>query len=455
MTYRIPTARRSSGPPAAGELFGGHLSRSRYIKPDFFDDPKLAQCTHSARLLFIATWQWADKSGVFEWDIAKLRKYVFGYEDISTKQVEIMLTELLEHGFIRFGEHESRRYGYVVNLAKHQHFHVGEKSKFETLAKSISWTSTVPARCQHGASTPLTLTLTLTDTLTDTKIPFSEPETKCHMSDVSRQSDNIQTVDSANKTSKEKNTKPKAKSIAPGVSPPGVTVEIREAWKLAFEKRYQGQQAAWGKREGGQAKNLLGTFSKAELLKLVEYFFAWKRPEVIRAGHSFGTGPNSFVMKIHELRADIADADRRKQAAQIQEREKLTDKLAVEQDGVNRINALLAQEEHDEQRRMEESKSANSGEITQGSYDADGSARQALERPGDDGLVHGAGEVRSEQSNLDRIGEILRATTAAIDIRSKITNRKQSPRVPAVQTDSELDARGAQQIFSGDEEMPF
>ncbi len=133
------------------------MARSRFAKPEFFDDPVLARCSHPARLLFIATWQVADRLGVFEWDEAKLRKYAFGYEDITAAQVTAMLGELLRHGFIKHGVFKDKLYGFVVNLAKHQKFHVAEKPRFDEVSAGTIWAastaSTLPAPCQHPTLT--------------------------------------------------------------------------------------------------------------------------------------------------------------------------------------------------------------------------------------------------------------------------------------------------------------
>lgn len=134
-------------------------------------------------------------------------------------------------------------------------------------------------------------------------------------------------------TSKKTRT-PKA-SLVPSV--PGVTVAVRNAWTESFEKRYPGQRAVWGQREGGQCKTLLGTFTSDELVDLVRHFFAWKRPEVIKAGHSFGTGGSCFVLKVHELRADMAAPQRRHEAAKLAERERISDTAAADDDQITRI----------------------------------------------------------------------------------------------------------------------
>lgn len=141
------------------------MARSRFAKPEFFDDPVLAGCSHPARLLFVATWQVADRLGVFEWDPSRLRKYAFGYEDITTANVSEMLAELVAGGFLRWADVDGKRYGLVVNLAKHQKFHRDEKDRFGDIAKTARWqsqhpASSLPAPCEQPVSSlPKSLSL--------------------------------------------------------------------------------------------------------------------------------------------------------------------------------------------------------------------------------------------------------------------------------------------------------
>lgn len=90
--------------------------------------------------------------------------------------------------------------------------------------------------------------------------------------------------------------------------------EVRRAFLDGYAARYSGKVYHWGAREAGQASNLLKTWPLQTLLDLVTKFFAWSRPEVIRAGHSFGKGPHSFVFRIDELYADTHTPERRLEA---------------------------------------------------------------------------------------------------------------------------------------------
>ncbi len=218
-------------------------------------------------------------------------------------------------------------------------------------------------------------------------------------------------------------TKPKrTKKPSSGVSPSdgkGRTIPFREAWKAAYRSKL-GTDAAWGNRESGQAATLLGSYTSDELVALVPYFFAWKRPEVIRGGYSFGKGPACFVLKIDELRADMADADRRRLAAQIQERENLADTLAKDDDSVARINAIIAKEQADARRVAEETRRtmepaspAAPRALEQGNQAPGRGLQSAHERPSGDNVVQGASAVCDWIDPLESIGRVLRTGSYA------------------------------------------
>jgi len=123
------------------------VARSRFIKPEFFDDSSLAKCSHAARLLFIACWQISDRLGIFEWDLPKIRKYAFGYEEITLDHIVAMFAELLAGGHVERGQHENRNFGRVPNLVKHQRFHKDEHAKYIDIPDTV-W-------CQHHLGTTL------------------------------------------------------------------------------------------------------------------------------------------------------------------------------------------------------------------------------------------------------------------------------------------------------------
>lgn len=59
------------------------MARIRTIKPDFWTDPGVADCTMAARLLFIGSWNHADDYGVLKDDPDRLRLQVLPGDDID------------------------------------------------------------------------------------------------------------------------------------------------------------------------------------------------------------------------------------------------------------------------------------------------------------------------------------------------------------------------------------
>jgi hypothetical protein len=114
------------------------MARARNIKPGFFANADLAECSMPARLLFIGLWTVADRAGRLE-DRPKQIKYnLFPTDDID---VDAELSSLADHGFIIRYQHGESRFIQVVNFTKHQTPHIKEAA------------STIPAPDEHGANT--------------------------------------------------------------------------------------------------------------------------------------------------------------------------------------------------------------------------------------------------------------------------------------------------------------
>ena len=121
--------------------------RIRSIKPEFWEDEVMASLHPHARLLFIATWQLADKNGVLEHRPAWIKAKVFPYEDWeaigkhlgSTREApgntnfDGVLRSLIDHGFLVEFTADGRDYLYVRNFKKHQRIN-GK----EAVAKSVN-----------------------------------------------------------------------------------------------------------------------------------------------------------------------------------------------------------------------------------------------------------------------------------------------------------------------------
>lgn len=64
------------------------------IKPDFFDSGSLAECSHSARLLFIGLWVMGNDRGCQKWAPRKMMRQVFPYDDVSPAEFLGWMAEL-------------------------------------------------------------------------------------------------------------------------------------------------------------------------------------------------------------------------------------------------------------------------------------------------------------------------------------------------------------------------
>lgn len=100
------------------------MARIRSIKPEFWDDRKLAKRTsRDARLLYIALWNLADEHGRVNGDPQWIKGQVFPYEDdLDAIAVEKLLAELEAEdiGAVVAYEADGDPYLYLPKLAKHQ-----------------------------------------------------------------------------------------------------------------------------------------------------------------------------------------------------------------------------------------------------------------------------------------------------------------------------------------------
>lgn len=114
------------------------MPRIRTIKPDFFHDPDLADCSAYARLAFIGLWCYADRAGRLKDEPRRLKGVLFPYEALD---VEALLTELEAGGFIvRYAAPEGDRLIQIRTFGQHQIPHHREPD------------STLPGPAEPGTS---------------------------------------------------------------------------------------------------------------------------------------------------------------------------------------------------------------------------------------------------------------------------------------------------------------
>jgi hypothetical protein len=98
------------------------MARIRSVKPEFWDDRKLARSTsRDARLLYIGLWNQADEHGRCNGDPTWIKGRVFPYEsDIGADECARHLDELARGGWVQKYSVDGDPFLFLPNLAAHQ-----------------------------------------------------------------------------------------------------------------------------------------------------------------------------------------------------------------------------------------------------------------------------------------------------------------------------------------------
>ncbi len=103
------------------------MPRIRYIKPGFFTNDELAEIKPIGRLLFISLWCLADKEGRLYDRPKRIKAQALPFD---VANINRLLDELQEKGFVERYEVDGERYIHIVNFDKHQRpHHKEEESK--------------------------------------------------------------------------------------------------------------------------------------------------------------------------------------------------------------------------------------------------------------------------------------------------------------------------------------
>lgn len=90
------------------------MARIRTIKPEFWTSAQVADCSPTARLLFVGMWTFSDDSGVHPASARRLKMEVFPADDITAEQVGALVGELIAAGLIVEYEAEGQRFWEVT-----------------------------------------------------------------------------------------------------------------------------------------------------------------------------------------------------------------------------------------------------------------------------------------------------------------------------------------------------
>lgn len=93
------------------------MARIRTIKPEFWTDDAITECSLSARLLFIGMWNFADDRGNIERSAKQMKMKIFPADVI---EIEPLLRELLFHNLLIEYEVEDKKYLHIRTFTEHQ-----------------------------------------------------------------------------------------------------------------------------------------------------------------------------------------------------------------------------------------------------------------------------------------------------------------------------------------------
>ena len=127
------------------------MARARNIKPGFYKNEDLAECSPWARLIFPGLWMLADREGRMEDRPKRIKGELLPYDSID---VDPLLEELARWGFILRYQVNGERFIQVLKFSEHQAPHVREAASIIP-APGQNGANTMQAPAKEGASTNL------------------------------------------------------------------------------------------------------------------------------------------------------------------------------------------------------------------------------------------------------------------------------------------------------------
>lgn len=93
------------------------MARIRTVKPEFWTDEKIVECSLAARLLFIGLFNFADDKGCMERSPKRIKMQVFPADTI---ECEPLIMELIAHGLLTEYSVNGSQYLHIPGFLKHQ-----------------------------------------------------------------------------------------------------------------------------------------------------------------------------------------------------------------------------------------------------------------------------------------------------------------------------------------------
>ena len=125
------------------------MARSRNIKPGFYKNEDLAECSIWARFIFPGLWMMADREGRLEYRPKRIKGELLPYDN---EDVEPLWNELQRFGFILIYEVQGAKFIQIVKFLTHQNPHYKEAPS--TIPAPDGWTDSPGLDCQSSDDEP-------------------------------------------------------------------------------------------------------------------------------------------------------------------------------------------------------------------------------------------------------------------------------------------------------------
>lgn len=113
------------------------MARIRTIKPEFWTDETVTECSLTARLLFIGLWNFADDNGNIERSSKQMKMKIFPADNV---EVEPLVIELMANGLLIEYETNGHKYLNIKGFTKHQVINKPSKTGHPKLEDSLNTT---------------------------------------------------------------------------------------------------------------------------------------------------------------------------------------------------------------------------------------------------------------------------------------------------------------------------
>lgn len=124
------------------------MPRARNIKPGFYKNEELAECSVWARFIFPGLWMMADREGRLEDRPKRIKAELLPFD---TQPVEPLLAELAARGFIVRYQIDGASYIQISKFAEHQNPHYSEK---QSVIKPPTFPENEPMKEANSRSAP-------------------------------------------------------------------------------------------------------------------------------------------------------------------------------------------------------------------------------------------------------------------------------------------------------------